>query len=99
MKDGGRQATTDGICRCQKLSYEIKIVPISRVVVAGEQSKCIGRKYRSEVLFRFHSKMEGDGEQAIFDDIFRRHMFSYEIKVVEIRRVVVSGELSECYSP
>ncbi|GBN14745.1 hypothetical protein AVEN_179854-1 [Araneus ventricosus] len=39
------------------------------------------------------------GGQATHDDIYRRHKLSYEIKIVEICRVVVAGELYYCREP
>ncbi|GBM96814.1 hypothetical protein AVEN_161128-1 [Araneus ventricosus] len=39
--------------------------------------------------------MRGDGGQMTIDDIFRRHKLPYETKIIDIRRVVVAGELSK----
>ncbi|GBN89294.1 hypothetical protein AVEN_156484-1 [Araneus ventricosus] len=51
-----------------------------------------------EMLFLFSSKVVRGWMHWTLDDISRRHKLSYGIKIVEIRRLVEAGELSEGFS-
>ncbi|GBM05727.1 hypothetical protein AVEN_55822-1 [Araneus ventricosus] len=98
MKGGGEQATLDDISRRHNLSNK-KIAEIRRVVGAGGilQGLPIDSLQRRS-LFSISFENGGWGGQATLDDISRLHKLSYEIKGIEIRRVVRAGELSEGFT-
>ncbi|GBM57854.1 hypothetical protein AVEN_258509-1 [Araneus ventricosus] len=100
MGDAGGQVTLDDISRHHKLSYETKIVEIGLVVGAGGFLQGLPIDNEQRRIFFSISIENGSGVgQSTLHYKSRRHKLSYNTKIVEIRRVVVAGEMSKGFRP